>query len=198
MLAAVLSIRVRKCDDEPSGRLENRIMDWMSSLDQHAQPTSRGSATAIHKSALSSEPCEMLAMVFMFRALPVLISPDTSNTLIIPAIRSVRPYLLQYYDSCAAVGHSRTSAGSTSKLAGEGSDALYLCLLSLLFQPGDINLHQRLNSDCIADTQSADAPEAAGDSSAGKVAATPVKHPVEEVVMMLLSKLEPSGILDRH
>jgi hypothetical protein len=200
MLAAVLSIRVRESPDEQVGRLEDRIMDWMSQASAsklkrpHASSTPHGASSFVSASALSStsppilaSSCEMLAMVFMFKSLPALISPDRSNILIIPAIHSVRLHLLQYFDKCAGVGHSRASAGSD--ISGEGADALYLCLLSLVFQPGDRELQKRL---VLSTSVLRDADATAEDSEEVSSRMT-----VEDIVMILLSKLEPSGVLDR-
>jgi hypothetical protein len=199
MLAAVLSIRVRESPDEQVGRLEDRIMDWMSQasaskLKQRAMSNTPRSPTFVSASGFlpTSPPafassCEMLAMVFMFKSLPALISPDQSNILIIPAIHSVRLHLLQYFDKCAGVGHSRASAGSD--ISGEGADALYLCLLSLVFQPGDRELQKRL---VLSTSDSRDAEAPAEESEEGSSRLT-----VEDIVMILLSKLEPSGVLDR-
>jgi hypothetical protein len=199
MLAAVLSIRVRESPDEQVGRLEDRIMDWMSQasaskLKQRPMSNTPRSPTFVSASGFlpTSPPafassCEMLAMVFMFKSLPALISPDQSNILIIPAIHSVRLHLLQYFDKCAGVGHSRASA--SPDISGEGADALYLCLLSLVFQPGDRELQKRL---VLSTSVSRDAEAPAEESEEGSSRLT-----VEDIVMILLSKLEPSGVLDR-
>ena len=199
MLAAVLSIRVRESPDEQVGRLEDRIMDWMSQasaskLKQRPMLNTPRSPTFVSASGFlpTSPPafassCEMLAMVFMFKSLPALISPDQSNILIIPAIHSVRLHLLQYFDKCAGVGHSRARAGSD--ISGEGADALYLCLLSLVFQPGDRELQKRL---VLSTSVLRDADATAEDSEEVSSRMT-----VEDIVMILLSKLEPSGVLDR-
>ena len=42
----------------------------------------------------------MMAFVFMFKSLPVLISPNASNTLVASAVETVRPYMLQYPPLC--------------------------------------------------------------------------------------------------
>jgi hypothetical protein len=203
MLAAVLSIRVRESPDEQVGRLEDRIMDWMSQASAsklkqrpHAMSSPPRAPTVVSASGfLSTSPpalassCEMLAMVFMFKSLPALISPDQSNILIIPAIHSVRLHLLQYFDKCAGVGHSRASARPVHDISGEGADALYLCLLSLVFQPGDRELQKRL---VLSTSVSRDAEAPAEESEEGSSRLT-----VEDIVMILLSKLEPSGVLDR-
>ncbi len=115
--------------------------------------------------------------------------------------------LLRYYDSCAAVGHSRKSAGAEGGTAGEGADALYLCLLALLFQPGESILHERLGSEwshaqaggeALDVLHSGESWEPSADAAAASSTPGPVEPLVEEVVMLLLSKLEPSGILDRY
>lgn len=104
------------------------------------------------------------------------------------------------------MGHSRKSAGADGGAAGEGADALYLCLLALLFQPGDSILHDRLGSDWLHGKvggealdvlHSGEAWEPSADAAAASSAPGPVEPLVEDVVMLLLSKLEPSGILDR-
>jgi hypothetical protein len=104
------------------------------------------------------------------------------------------------------VGHSRKSAGTDCSTAGEGADALYLCLLALLFQPRESILHERLGSDwshvqasgeALDALHSGEAVEPSADAAAASGAPGQVEPLVEEVVMLLLSKLEPSGILDR-
>jgi hypothetical protein len=108
MLAAVLSIRVKESSsDDCAGRLEDRMMDWMAttaSSSRHIPPTEVAGAAsptllsrqASFVKARPSSPCEMMAFVFMFKSLPVLISPNASNTLVVSAVETVRPYMLQY------------------------------------------------------------------------------------------------------
>jgi hypothetical protein len=115
---------------------------------------------------------------------------------------------------------TRRSAGDAAA-AGGGADALYLCMLALLFQPGDVrtsfpfhlhnilslsspssgphrhaqvNLQRRLGSDCLSEMQSSHVTE----TDEGGASQQLEEPTVEEVVMLLLSKLEPSGILDRQ
>ncbi len=219
----MLSIHVKDSPGESVGRLENRIMHWISETSTQftesqaavaspARPVSTKAAAADvlwpmraafdrlttsnrrpSKLLSSTSPCEMFAIVFMFKAIPVLTIPDSSNSLTAPAMRSVRAFVLQYYDMCAPGGSSRKSVGSGAPTAGEGADALYLCLLSLLLQPGDADLQQRLGMSRLERRESDEA--GAGDSEAPDAA--PHSPPVDDIVVMLLSKLEPSGILDR-
>jgi hypothetical protein len=58
MLAAALSIRVSEPSDQPIGRFEARMMDWMADM---SRPIS---APASH-SLPPTSPCEMLAIVIM-------------------------------------------------------------------------------------------------------------------------------------
>jgi hypothetical protein len=223
LLGAVLSIHVKYSPGESVGRLEDRIMHWISETSTQFTESQAAAASparpAFSKVAAADvlwpmraafdrlnasaklpsqqtsswSPCEMFAIVFMFKAIPVLAIPDSSNSLTAPAMRSVRAFVLQYYDMCAAEGSSRKSIGSGPPTAGEGADALYLCLLSLLLQPGDAELLQRLGMSRLERHESDEA--GAGDSEAPDAA--PLHPPFDDVVVMLLSKLEPSGILDR-
>jgi hypothetical protein len=93
---------------------------------------------------------------------------------------------------CAAADNGRKSIGAGPPTAGEGADALYLCLLSLLMQPGDRDLQQRLGMSKLNREMSRDVTEVTAADNAAAAAA-----PVNDIVVMLLSKLEPSGILDR-
>jgi hypothetical protein len=113
MLAAVLSIRVKESSDDCTGRLEDRMMDWMAtassraSSSPHIPPTEVAGAAAPTlltrlvslvvppKAVPPSSPCEIMAFVFMFKSLPVLISPNATNTLTVSAVEAVRPYMLQ-------------------------------------------------------------------------------------------------------
>jgi hypothetical protein len=223
LLGAVLSIHVRISPGESIGRLEDRIMRWIT---QTSTQTSQLQATVVSpaKSAggkasaadvlwpmraafdrLAVEPastpsfslCEMMAIVFMFKSLPLLAIPDSSNALLVPAMHSTRGFVLQYYDMCAAANHERKSIGAGAPTAGEGADALYLCLLSLLLHPGDRDLQQRLGMPKIDCDSARDVlHDAAGEDSQAAPATAPAAQ-VDDIVMVLLSKLEPSGILDR-